>query len=177
MAKRVDKDEKPYRPVDEALVRSVLRGPNIEGNTNEAEPQVEDLSTENSSSSVRVLSDNSSHISQQSQDLSLISSIATTASEKLTREKRVLLTKTEEREIERFVDRIGEQLETSLKLSHLLRACLKVLKHAENEIIMQAQKSSKVERPPNGDLVALAEFEFQIAQILSSALRKSSQLR
>ena len=51
--------------------------------------------------------------------------------QRLSREKRVLLSADEERQIERLVDRLGEDLGTSLKLSHLLRACMTLLCHAD----------------------------------------------
>ena len=59
-----------------------------------------------------------------------------TASNKLgvIREKRVLLSGDEERQIERLVDRIGEDFGTFLKLGHLLRACMTLLCQVEEEL-------------------------------------------
>lgn len=98
--------------------------------------------------------------------------------EKLAREKRVLLTLSEEREIERCVDRIAEGFGgTPVKLSHIIRACLTVMRHSENEIIQRAQEVGQLTRPPNGDNMALAEFEHELAKVLSQAFRDAPSLR
>lgn len=98
--------------------------------------------------------------------------------EKLSREKRVLLTLSEEREIERCVDRIAEGFGgTPVKLSHIIRACLTVMRHSENEIIHRAQEVGQLTRPPNGDNMALAEFEHELAKVLSQAFRDAPSLR
>jgi hypothetical protein len=97
--------------------------------------------------------------------------------EKLSREKRVLLSPSEEREIERFVSRVAEGLGTPVKLSHMLRAYMTLLLHAENEIIKRAHQAPPMRRPPNGDPIALANFEQGVAQILSAAFREASPLR
>jgi hypothetical protein len=93
------------------------------------------------------------------------------------RAKRVLLTPEEERHIERLVDRLAEQLGSPLKFSHLMRACMSVLCHAEAEIIQQATMAKPVERPANGDAVALAQFEQCVAKLLSKALRDAPPIR
>jgi hypothetical protein len=97
--------------------------------------------------------------------------------EKLTREKRVLLTFSEEREIERLVARVAEGLATPVKLSHFLRAYMTLLLHAENELTKRARQAVPLHRPPNGDPVALAQFEHRLAQILSAAFRDAPPLR
>jgi hypothetical protein len=93
------------------------------------------------------------------------------------RAKRVLITPEEERHIERLVDRLAEQVGASLKLSHVLRACMAVLCHAEAEIMRQANAMSPLVRPANGDAVALAQFEQGVAKLLSLALREAPPLR
>jgi len=94
----------------------------------------------------------------------------------LTKAKRVLLTPEEERQIERLVDRIAEHVGASLKLSHVLRACMALLCHAEAELLRHASGHPLV-RPANGDAVALAQFEQGIARILSLALRDAPPIR
>jgi hypothetical protein len=95
----------------------------------------------------------------------------------MSREKRVLLTSDEEREIERLVDRIGEDLGTSLKLSHVLRACMTVLCQAEGELHNAAMIVGPLIRPANGDAIALAQFEYDLAKLLSKALRDARPIR
>jgi hypothetical protein len=94
----------------------------------------------------------------------------------LARPKRVLLTPEEERHIERLVDRVAEHVGASLKLSHVLRACMALLCHAEAELIRHANAHPLV-RPANGDAVALAQFEHEIARLLSLALRDAPPIR
>jgi hypothetical protein len=106
-----------------------------------------------------------------------VSKEETKAKKRLSREKRVLLSAEEEREIERLVDRIGEDLGTSLKLSHLLRGCMTLLCHAEGEIHSAAATIGPLIRPANGDAIALAQFEFDLAKLLSKALRDAPPLR
>jgi hypothetical protein len=50
--------------------------------------------------------------------------------EPLNREKRVLLTPSEKREINSFLLEVGAVLGTEVQLSHLLRASIELLKHA-----------------------------------------------
>jgi hypothetical protein len=98
--------------------------------------------------------------------------------EKLSREKRVLLTPSEEREIERCVDRIAEGFGgTPLKLSHIIRASLAVIRHSEAEIVRRAQDAGVLTRPPNGDAMAMAEFEHEVSKVLSQAFRDAPTIR
>ncbi len=87
----------------------------------------------------------------------------------------MLLNAEEEREIERLVDRIGEDLGTSLKLTHLLRACMSLLCHAEGVLHTTATSLGTLIRPANGDAIALAQVE--LAKLLSRALRDALPLR
>jgi len=165
MAKRVAQDERPYRPVEEALVRSVMHSSGTEEAVEIIETQ--GVSQEIEETQVRRNTISASEqIFAQSQPL-----------EKLSREKRVLLSPSEEREIERLVSRVAEAVRTPVKLSHLLRAYMTLLLHAENEIVKRAQQASPMRRRPNGDPVALASFEQSVAQILSAALREAAPLR
>jgi DNA repair ATPase RecN len=97
--------------------------------------------------------------------------------DKLNREKRVLLTQAEEREIERLVSRVAAEVSTPVKLSHLLRACVTLLRHAEDQVADQARQAGTLTRPSNGDPAVLAEFEHRLAQIPSAAFRDIERLR
>lgn len=175
MGKRVAPDERPYRPVEEALVRSVL-------DPHEAPSVVEPTSANGSSQMPRPLvATDIVHPSPQ-EPLAGTQGKNDEAShaliiEKLSCEKRVLLTRSEEREIERLVGRIAEELATPVKLSHMLRAYMTLILHAESEITKRARLTGPLHRPPNGDPVALARFEHQLAKILSAAFRDAPPLR
>lgn len=86
--------------------------------------------------------------------------------EKLTKYNKFLTTPTEKLELDRLAARISGALGVSVRPSHLIRACLIHLLHAENEIIRQADRHEPLKRPSNAEAVALAEFDHIIAEIL-----------
>jgi hypothetical protein len=93
------------------------------------------------------------------------------------REKRVLLTPSEERAFERAVSGIAAELGTSLKASHVLRSCIRLVVNAENDLIERARENGRVVRPPNGDLAAIEAFEQVIATVLQAGIRSSRPIR
>jgi len=174
MGKRVPEDEKPFNPVEAALVRSVLAEeppaaepiarlglPSI-GLRNASENEKQDLNGYELKKSPRREPTSDPHVLLEG---------------KLNREKRVLLSQPEERELERLVNRVAGELSTPVKLSHLLRACVTLLRHAEDQIADQARQAGPLTRPSNGDPAALAEFEHRLARILSAAFRDAERLR
>ena len=170
MGKRVAPEERPYRPVQEALVRSVLdpheapyvAEPMRDNGSLLTDTEIAPTAPQERSAGTQGTTDAASHALM---------------TEKLSREKRVLLTLSEEREIERLVARIAEELATPVKLSHMLRAYMTLILHAEGEITKRARLTGPLHRPPNGDPVALARFEHQLAKILSAAFRDAPPLR
>lgn len=97
--------------------------------------------------------------------------------EGLNREKRVLLTRSEERTLERVVANIAAELGASLKVSHVLRSCIRLIIDAEGEIVERARATGRTVRPPNGDLAAIEAFEKVIANVLQSAIRSARPVR
>lgn len=93
------------------------------------------------------------------------------------REKRVLLTPSEDRSLERVVANLGAELGTSLKLSHVLRSCIRLVINAEAELIERARANGRTIRPPNGDLAAIEAFEKVIAGVLQAGLRNARPIR
>jgi hypothetical protein len=88
------------------------------------------------------------------------------------REKRVLVDADEDTQIESQVQRLAAALGTPLKLSHVLRALLNLLRRAEPHVLARAQQTGTFTRPPNGDPAALARFEEQLAGLLAAAFRE-----
>src|SRR5262249_32719674 len=173
MGKRAPADEKPFNPVEAALVRSVMapEPPPPEAPSVTLRPPAvpQELPVEATSQT------DGTNRPKLLQSLQLRTAIP--QPDKLNREKRVLLTQAEEREVERVVARVAEELSTPVKLSHLLRACVTLLRHGEEQIVDQARQTGSLTRPSNGDPAALAEFEFRLAQILSAAFRDTARLR
>jgi hypothetical protein len=176
MAKRAPVTETPYSPLDADLARSVMEGV----------PPGDEVQT-SAGVTVAKLAENPRRPKSQRADTDKLVELPTARNpaavaaakvqKRLSREKRVLLSADEERQIERLVDRIGEDLGTSLKLSHLLRACMTLLCHAEGELHSTATTLGPLIRPANGDAVALAQFEFNLAKLLSKALRDAPPVR
>lgn len=174
MAKRVPPEEKPYRPVDDALVRSVMNP--------EPLPEPEE------GNEISDGSDQPRHVERPATPKLLkisgrkgesggkLKVETVTEPEKLSREKRVLLSPTEDRELERIVSDMAEQLGTPLKSSHVLRATVILLRHAREELVKQSQKIGPVKRPANGDAAALAAFEHYMAQVIDTAIRNTKRL-
>ena len=177
MAKRVSQDERPYRPVEEALVRAVMHHEEAELGVETVEIEGSQRTNGPSKAAPDELSvrEKVSPMIQGNDQMAV--QTPTVTGEKRTREKRVLLSASEEREIEHLVSRIAEELGTPVKLSHVLRAYMTLLLHAEDEILKRARQAAPLHRPPNGDPVALASFEQRLAQILSSAFRETLPLR
>ena len=176
MAKRAPINETPYSPLDADLARSVMDGvpAGTEGNTIANSPAVK---APEKPRKPRTPQSENKNVVEHPMVAHAISTKPARALKRLGREKRVLLSPDEEREIERLVDRIGEDLGTSLKLSHLLRACMALLCHAEGELHITAETLGPLIRPANGDAIALAQFEFDLAKFLSKALRDAPPLR
>jgi hypothetical protein len=96
--------------------------------------------------------------------------------EPLNREKRVLLTPSEERELNTFLIEVGAALGTQVQLSHLLRAAMELFKHARGEILEEARQTPGLHRPANAYRIALATFERRLARLLLAAFRGSLPL-
>ena len=96
--------------------------------------------------------------------------------EPLNREKRVLLTPSEERELNTFLLELGAALGTQVQLSHLLRASIEIFKHARGEILAEARQTPGLHRPANVYRVAMASFERRLARLILTAFRGSPPL-
>ncbi len=174
MAKRVPPDEKPYRPVDDALVRSVLNPqPMISEEDQESdstEPQPSPRTTADTSTpKVLTLPRRKSEPDEERE--------RKPEPERFTREKRFLLTPSEDKQIDRLVAEIAENLGTAIKPSHMIRAMTTLLCHASDELIKQSRRVGPIKRPPNGDTTALAAFEHYLSQLIDTAVRNSKPLK
>lgn len=193
MAKRVPKDEKPFKPVEEALVRAVMFGPPEGGQapartTPPAEesgtsPRIVEMPRRQTDTQAAALSAAVATPPPQALSLSrgdtprIRPTIADMAVGRRDREKRVLLTVAEEHEVERLVSRLAAELRTPVKLSHILRACITMFLHAEGELVEQTRRFPGLTRPGNGNTPEVAEFEHKIAQLVAAAFRETPPLR
>ncbi len=168
MAKRAPTEETPYSPVRAALVDAVAQG-----SGGVASPRAE-VATLLEDDRVVLLPR-----APKSTPLDVSASLPARdrPRERLEREKRVLLTRTEEAAIGELVQRLSANGATGLKLSHLLRACILILRHGEKELIDRFHQAGNLVRPPNDNALALAEFERRLAQEIAAAIRAAPPLR
>lgn len=163
----------PYRPVRASLVSEVLSGAS---SVPAPAAQVQPAPAE--AREPRVVAVTPPQVAAQRWERSRAASAAPEVEqelvldrgERLTREKRVMLSVAEEERVEDLVRSIARELKTPVKLSHLLRAFLGVVLRSRDELLAQARVKS-VERPPNGDTAAIAEFERSLGALLDSAIR------
>ena len=168
MAKRVSPEEKPWNPVEDRLAQETLR-PTIA--VEAAPPPAHDAVPSPAPAPGRVVKilDHRGPAAEPQEPARKKAEAEEV--EKLSREKRVLLTESEEDTLERLVKDMGQKLKTPLKLSHMLRATTVLLMHSRDELIKQSEKMGGMKRPPNNDPVALANFEHNLARLIDRAVR------
>lgn len=178
MAKRVPPDEKPYRPVDDALVRSVLNPKPVPTPTEEetepnesTPPAMPAVSPGPGAETPKVLA-----LPRRRSELEE-ERPRKPEPERFTREKRFLLTPSEDKELERLVADVADHLGTAIKPSHMIRAMTTLLCHVGDELIKQSRRVGPIKRPPNGDTAALAAFEHYLSQLIDTAVRNSKPLK
>lgn len=97
--------------------------------------------------------------------------------QRLSREKRYLLSPDEEDRIEDLVRSLARELQTPLKLSHLVRATILLLNRSQQELLAQARLKETFARPSNGDTSGLLRFEAEVAKLLDAAFRMTKPLQ
>lgn len=97
--------------------------------------------------------------------------------EKFDQEKRILFTRSETQAIDRLVIALAARLNAQVKVSHVIRALVGLLLHAEGHVDKRAGETGPLVRPPNGDAKALQQFEREIGRIISAALRDAGPPR
>lgn len=153
MAKRVREDDPPYRPVEAALVRSVAAGPKKPTDSNVlAFPVAQEPVEPERPSPVRQ------------------------GPEPFDQLIRVLMSKSEKAALEGLVDRLAKKADTPLKISHMFRACILLLRRSEDALLEEARRGTRLVRPSNGNPMGIVEFEQRVAQMLLSALKNTSPL-
>jgi hypothetical protein len=171
MAKRVSPEEKTWNPVEDRLAQETLKPSLV----------VEPTSNHDATSvgppapvahRVVAISDHKDPAQVEPKNVDSASKKTETEPvEKLSREKRMLLTESEEDMIERLVKDMGKQLKTPLKLSHVLRATTVLLLHSREELLKQSEKMGGMKRPANTDSAGLATFEHNLSRLIDRAIR------
>jgi|LNFM01.1.fsa_nt_gb hypothetical protein len=172
MAKRVSPEEKTWNPVEDRLAQETLM-PSLAVETAPAQGPTIPPSPAPAANRVVRISDHreTAHQVEQKADDQAPRKTEVEPVEKLSREKRMLLTESEEDMLERLVKDMGKQLKTPLKLSHILRATTVLLMHSRDELLKQSEKMGGMKRPPNNDPAGLATFEHNLARLIDRAIR------
>ena len=149
MAKRAPIDERPFNPIESALVERVSsRLP-----TPDARPTTHEVTAE----------------------APVIEPLVSTP-KRPPREKRVLLSWEEELALQRLLDQLSATLQTPVKLSNALRSCLILLRHAQEPIIECAAREGNLVRPANNDQTGIALFEQRLAAIFQGGFSAAGKL-
>ena len=151
MAKRAPKDERPFNPIESALVERVAsRAP-----VRDAGVAVEEIAP------------TATLVTEPAQQPVV---------KRPPREKRVLLSWEEELALQRLLDQLTETLQTPVKLSNALRSCLILLRHAQGTIVESAAKQGSLVRPANNDQTGIALFEQRLASIFQAGFTTAGKL-
>jgi len=183
MAKRAAPDEQPYRPLlDVSLVSAVSQPkqavPSVDETISVSTTKIVEMTRPESArkidpqpvrSFIQEASSPTEVVRQQIAPQQLV--------EKLDQEKRILFTRAETQAIDRLVTSLATRLNAQVKVSHVMRALVGLLLHAEGEVDKRAGETGAMVRPPNGDAKALQRFEKEIGNIIASALRDAGPLR
>lgn len=165
MARRSPVDERPFRPLDTAVLNSVVkhdRAAAVAGAGNR--PLVYTAAAETARTVVEA-----SPIVSARPPAGAASAIP--IGQRLDQEKRILFTRAETQAIDRLVNNLAGRLNAQVKVSHIIRALSTLLLHAEGELDKRATERGPLARPSNGDFAALQRFEREIATLVCHALR------
>ena len=184
MAKRSAPDEQPYRPLLDAGLMSAVLGEEL---LDAEDEPVTPAPVSHPSKVVEMLRPETPRRTEQPKPgLEIFSTpmesdrrapASQLLVEKFDQEKRILFTRAETQAIDRLVTSLAMRLNAQVKVSHVMRALVGLLLHAEGQIDKRAGESGPLVRPPNGDGQALQRFEKEIAKIIGSAIRDAGPLR
>jgi hypothetical protein len=151
MAKRAPKDEKPFNPIESALVERVA-----------SRVPLHDMRAVPETTATATLVEEPPAIQP--------------AVKRPPREKRVLLSWEEELALQRLLDQLTETLQTPVKLSNALRSCLILLRHAQGQIVETAARQGSLVRPANNDQTGIALFEQRLASIFQTGFTAAGKV-
>jgi hypothetical protein len=159
MAKRAPKDERPFNPIESALVERVAsRITSIPERTAAVPAQAP------------------AAVAPLPEAPPIVLPAATPPVKQPPREKRVLLSWEEELALQRLLDQLTETLRTPVKLSNALRSCLILMRHAQAPIVDSASRERSLVRPANNDQTGIALFEQRLAAIFQAGFGAAGKL-
>jgi flagellar motor protein MotB len=186
MAKRTPPNTEDYRPVNEQLARSVLshrRQPTDENGERseplEAHPPAPPMADEPSPEPSKPSEEPPQRKALSSRRRKAAKGNAPSKEtvrakrKELVREKRMLLTVSEDELFQGLVVGISSSLRVTVKSSNVLRACLTLLLHVQDELLKQCRRMEPLQRPRNDEPTSIVAFEEDLARIFDSAIRNT----
>lgn len=163
MAKRAPIDEKPFRPLDTSILKSVVQ------HRSAAESQPEESPT-----NVVELPQPRTQTALVMESKPVSSAIPKrTPVQRLDHEKRILFTRDETQAFDRLIHQLAVHLQTQIKASHVIRALTSLLLASEPQLARHAANHGPLTRPPNADLGALRDFERTLMKLLLNVINDS----
>jgi hypothetical protein len=153
MAKRAPKDEKPFNPIESALVERVASRAPVRDSAMAVAGQA---------------APGAIPVPESFPPQPVV--------RRSPREKRVLLSWEEELALQRLLDQLTETLQTPVKLSNALRSCLILLRHAQGPIVESAARQGSLVRPANNDQTGIVLFEQRLAAIFQRGFATAGKL-
>jgi hypothetical protein len=184
MPKRVPKDEKPFRPVEHALVSRVMSTPAgaQESESNDDAAVVAPLAPpapkpRHTAENVLQLPPKPRTETPQPHP-EPPESLPEPLHSRRNPQERFYLNPDEKSELNDLVNQLTRALGTGVKSSNVHRALHLLCRNATQEILRRAdQYRGQLFRPSNENHVATAEFEYRLAKIISAGLRDAPSLR
>jgi hypothetical protein len=158
MARRAPLDEKPFRPLNAAVLSSVLQ------HVPRAEPTTTVVEMVSPKLEVPPAARPTAPASPVERAVPVV--------KRLDQEKRILYSRDEVHALDRLVQGLAIRLHAQVKASHVMRALTLLLVDAEREVHRRAEDHGAMVRPPNGDMAALQRFERRLADLLAEGLRR-----
>lgn len=189
MPKRVPKDEKPFRPVENALVSRLLES----GGEATATATEEKPTTPEPEAPPAASVEPAAPVVDRSRDEKVVHMPPKPArAEKAPEEaepqakprpprtqiERFHMDPDDRRQLQVFATELSEALGTTVKVSNIHRALQILVRNSRAEAVTRArQLHGQVYRPSNENHVAMAEFEHRLAKVFNAANRDAPPLR
>lgn len=195
MAKRAPKEEKPFRPLEAALIHNVMMHSSLEESADSLESsepseysvvevgEVIQKAAPPAKPEAPLMQVVPKKVDQHIQAARAVMQapiaeqpIDETFYERKEKEKRFLVSATEEAELNQLVTTLAKELGCTLKLSHIVRACMKAVLNSKDEIIVKAKDNPALIRPANGDLAGIDRFDTELAKMVIAGIKRGQSL-
>jgi len=190
MAKRTPPEEQEYRPVSEQLARSVLAHRARPVPEAEPPPEEDEAPEPEPTRESKPESDASVAKVQEAPALKVVRPKKTRGAKanepvkepvrakrkEMTVERRMMLSFEEDRLFEELVNALRGELRVKANGSNVLRACVSLLFHIQDELFKQCRRLEPPQSPQKNDPTSIRVFEEHLARIIDSAVRNTKSI-